>query len=273
MGFAVGGVRVWADSLPLRVAMEVGYRIILLSASIALVRARRGRWELGAWLLALSLPLLHLSWPPFTDGVPGAVFVSAEIVLGLSMLLVVFDESRARNKRLGVMQAVTAGVVSAQQYGNMVQTALQELQRLTRTRAASVRLLEGGHMVATHAVGVSPDFLRDVSFVEVTEDLTKMLELPRPRVPRADSAPPESPERLKVEKVRQVVMLPVVGKKTPVELLLLGSSKIIQWTPEELEFLQSCARQVAIAVQNFRLLEQVLRSQRQWMNTFDSVHV
>jgi PAS domain S-box-containing protein len=272
VGFAVARLLLWPDSLPLRVALEVGYRIILLSASIALLRARRGRWELGSWLLALSLPLLHLSWPPITGVVPGAVFVSAEIVLGLSMLLVVFDESRARNKRLAVMQAVTAGVVTAQQYGNMVQTALQELQRLTKTRAAWFRLLEGGHMVASHAVGVSPDFLRDVSFVEVTEDLTKMLELARPRVARAESAGPESPERLKVEKVSQVVMLPVVGKKSPVGLLLLGSSQNIQWTPEELEFLQSCARQVAIAVENFRLLEQVLRSQRQWINTFDSIH-
>jgi hypothetical protein len=141
MGFTVARLLLWPDSLPLRVALEVGYRIILLSASIALLRARRGRWELGAWLLALSLPLLHLSWPPFTDSIPTAVFVSAEMVLGLSMLLVVFDESRARNKRLAVMQAVTAGVVSAQQYGNMVQTALQELQRLTKTRAAWFRLL------------------------------------------------------------------------------------------------------------------------------------
>src|SRR5216684_5614696 len=272
IGFAVARLLLWPDSLPLRVALEVGYRIILLSASIALLRARRGRWELGPWLLALSLPFLHLSWLPFTGAVPVGVFVSAEIVLGLSVLLILFDQSRARNQRLAVMQAVTAGVVSAQQYGNMVQTALQELQRLTRTRAAWFRLLEGGHMVATHAVGVSPDFLRDVSFVEVTEDLTKMLELARPRVARAESASPESPERLKVEKVRQVVMLPVVGKKSPVGLLLLGSSRNIQWTPEELEFLQSCARQVAIAVENFRLLEQVLRSQRQWINTFDSIH-
>src|SRR3981081_740092 len=108
-----------------------------------------------------------------------------------------------------------------------------------KTKAAWFRLLEGGHMVASHAVGVSPDFLRDVSFVEVTEDLTKMLELARPRVARADSAGPESPERLKVEKVRQVVMLPVVGKKSPVGLLLLGSSRNIQCTKEESEFIHS----------------------------------
>src|ERR1700682_638188 len=103
MGFTVARLLLWPDSLPLRVALEVGYRIILLSASIALLRARRGRWELGPWLLALSLPLLHLAWPPFTDRVPGGVFVSAEMVHGLSMLLVVFDQSRARNKRLAVM--------------------------------------------------------------------------------------------------------------------------------------------------------------------------
>jgi len=41
---------------------------------------------------------------------------------------------------------------------------------------------------------------------------------------------------------------------------------------EESEFLETCGRQLGIAIENFRLLEQVLRSQRQWRNTFDSVH-
>src|SRR3981081_3308149 len=108
MAFTVARLLLWPDSLPLRVALEVGYRIILLSASIALLRARRGRWELGAWLLALSLPLLHLSWPPFTGLVPGAVFVSAETALGLSMVLAVFDELRARHKGLAAIDAVYA---------------------------------------------------------------------------------------------------------------------------------------------------------------------
>ena len=67
-------------------------------------------------------------------------------------------------------------------------------------------------------------------------------------------------------------MLPVVGKKSVIGLVLLGSSRTVCWTPEELQFLQSCGQQLAIAVENFRLLEQVLRSQRQWMNTFDSIH-
>src|SRR6202022_3491694 len=81
VGFAAARLLLWPDSLPLRVALEVSYRIGLLSASIALLRARRGRWELWAWLLALSLPFLHLPWLPFTNRVPAAIFVSAEIVL------------------------------------------------------------------------------------------------------------------------------------------------------------------------------------------------
>jgi PAS domain S-box-containing protein len=272
VGFAGARILLWPDSLPLRVAVEVGYRIILLTASIALLRARRGRWEPSAWLLALCLPLLHLSWPPFTDRVPAAAFLAAEIALGMSMLLVVFDEARVRTRRLDAMQAITASVSSAQQYGNVVQSAVEELQHLTRVRAVWFRLLEGGHLVATHAVGLSSDFLRDAGFAEINDDISKLLHQSAPQVTTRDAAGPEPELCLEAEKIRQLVMVPVVGNKSPIGLLLLGSSGTRKWTPEELEFLQACAKQLAIAVENFRLLEQVLRSQRQWINTFDSIH-
>ena len=44
------GVRVLLspDSLPLRVALEVSYRILLLTASVTLLYARRGRWNPSA---------------------------------------------------------------------------------------------------------------------------------------------------------------------------------------------------------------------------------
>lgn len=272
VGFAGARVLLWPDSLPVRMAVEIGYRIVLLTASIVLLRARRARWEPAAWLLALCLPCLHLSWPPFTDRVPAAAFLAAEIVLGLSMLLVAFGEAWMQTRRLQVVQALTNSTASAQQYGNVVQTAVEELQRLTRARAAWFRLLEGGHLVATHAVGLSADFLRDSGFAPINEDLSKVLELTAPLVTKRDEAIPEMAASLEAERIRQVVIVPVVGKKSPVGLLLLGTSWSRRWTREELEFLQACARQLALAVENFRLLEQVLRSQRQWMNTFDSIH-
>ena len=272
VGLAGARLLLAPDSLPLRMAVEVSYRILLLTASIALLRARRGRWEPAAWLVALSLPCLHLAWSPFTDRVPGAAFLASEIALGVAMLLVVFGEARARTRRLNALQALAQSVSGAQQYGNVVQAAVEDLRHLTHARAAWFRLLEGGQLVATHAVGLSADFLRDAGFAAITEDVSKLLERAEPRVTKREGAIPESADLLAAEKINQVVTLPVVGSKSPVGILFLGNSGTRDWTGEELKFLQAYAKQLALAVENFRLLEQVLRSQRQWMNTFDSIH-
>jgi PAS domain S-box-containing protein len=272
VGFAGARVLLWPESLPLRVAVEVSYRILLITAAIALVRARRGRWHPTAWLLAIGLPLLYLPWVPFTDGLPAAASLTIEIALAGSMMLLVLDQARARTRRLHAMQAVSYSIASAQQYGNVVQCTVEELQRVAGVRAAWFRLVEAGHLVATHAVGLSPDFLRDAGFAEINGAVSQMWEHPSPQVIACEKAETEPSECLKNEKLRQLVLVPVVGNKAPVGLLMLAHSRSRQWTPDELEFLHACAKQLALAVENFRLLEQVLRSQRQWMNTFDSIH-
>jgi two-component system NtrC family sensor kinase len=271
-GFAVARVLLWPDSLPLRVALEVSYLIIQMTAAIALLRARRGRWELAAWLLAACLLVQHLSWPPFTNQIPAGVLVAADILLGLSMLLIVFGAARARGRRLHVLSALTESIVLAQQQGGMMQDALGELQRLTRSKAAWFRLIEGGHLVATHAVGVSADFLREAGFAELTGSVAQTLERGKPVMTHRDGAGFEDAGLLKSEKIQYVVMVPVLGKKSPIGLLILGSGGARNLTVEEVEFLETCGRQLGIAIENFRLLEQALRSQRQWRNTFDSVH-
>ena len=271
VGFAGARVLLWPDSLPLRMAVEVGYRIVLLTASLALLRARRGRWEPAAWLLALCLLPLHLSWSPFTDRVPASAFLATELALGLSMLLVVFDESRARTRRLFAVQAITNSLISAQQYGSVVQSAIEELKRVTGVRAAWFRLLEGEHLIATHAVGLSSEFLRDAGFAAISDEIQKLLAQPSPQVSTREAGL-EPKECLETDKIRQLVMVPVTGNKSPIGLLLLGDSWTRRWTRDELDFLQSCGKQLAVAVENFRLLEQNLRSQRQWINTFDSIH-
>ena len=272
VGFAGARVLLWPDSLPLRMALEVGYRVVLLTASIALLRARRGRWEPATWLVALFLPLLHLVWIPFTEGVPAEAYLAIDVALGLSILLVVFDEARARTRRLRAMQAITESIAGAQQYGHVVQRAVEELKRAMRVRAAWFRLVETGHLVATHSAGLSSEFLRDAGFAEISEAVSKILGQPVAEVTTSEAAAHEQKESLKSEKIRQLITVPVLGGKAPVGLLMLGNSHGRVWTAEELEFLQTCAKQLALAVENFRLLEQVLRSQRQWMNTFDSIH-
>lgn len=272
VGFAGARVLLWPESLPLRVALEVGYRVVALTATLALLRARRGRWEPSAWLLAFCLPLLHLSWAPFTDGVSPAVDLGLSIALGLGMLLVVFDEGRARTRRLQASQAIANSITGAQHYGNVVQSAVDQLQRVMRVRGAWFRLYETGNLIATHAAGLSADFLHNAGFAPVTEKISKLWQEPVPLAEKRATVAHEPKECLEQEKIREVVTVPVVGAKAAIGLLMLGVSGGRNWTAEELEYLQASARQVALAVENFRLLEQVLRSQRQWMNTFDSIH-
>ena len=272
MGFAVARVLLWPDSLPLHVALEVSYRIVLLTAALSVLQARRGRRELGAWLLALGLLAEHSSWVMLDKRVPPAAFSASDLLLGLSMLLIVLQEARGRNQRLEVLHAMAESIMRAQQQGGMMDQVLRELQQLTRSRAAWFRLLEGGHLVATHAVGVSSDFLREAGFAELTENASQMLEAGKARTARIEAAVAENPEFLRAEKLRYVTLVPVPGKKSPVGLLVLGSSRLRRLTSAEMDFLETCGQQLGIAVENFRLLEQVLRSQRQWINTFDSIH-
>ncbi len=270
-GFAGARVLLWPDSLPLRMAVEVGCRIVLLTAALALLRARRGRAEPSAWLLALSLPCLHLSLPTLTDQLPDSILVASEIALGASMLIVALSHARVRNRRLESLQALTSAMTGPQPYGNLIQSALDELRRLHDVRGAWFRQLEGDRLVLTHSSGVSADFHRNAIPAPVTEELSKLLEAAAPHVAKRDEAPPEDAALLAAEKIRQLALVPVAGDKAAIGLLVLGHSHSRGWTREERDFLKTCARQLAVAIENSRLLEQVLRSQRQWMNTFDSI--
>jgi len=224
VGFAGARVLLWSESLPLRFALEVGYRVVLLVAAIALLRARRGRWHASAWLLALCLLALHLSWASLTGQVPAGALIASEIALPITMLMLVLGEMRARTRRLQAMQAITESIASAQQYGSVVQCAVEELQRVCGVRACWFRLNEGGHLVATHAAGLSAEFLRDAGFAEITEDVSKLWEKRTPKTEKAENAATEPAECLAIEKIRQLVIAPVVGNKSPVGLLLIGHS-------------------------------------------------
>jgi len=270
VGFAGARVLLWPDSMPLRMALEIGYRLVLLTAALALWRARRARWDWAAWLLAACLPLLHLSLAPFTNRMPEGAYLAAEIVLAIAMQLVVLHESRRRAVRLHAMQAIAASIANSEHAESFLNSALDQLRRALRVRAAWFRSLEGRQLVATQGTGLSPEFLRETRSVQIPESLARIWQDPRPEV-LAGGESLETGERLEAERIREVVVVPVLGK-SPVGVLQLGHSRSRRWTSAELAFLADCARQIAVTVENFRLREQVLRSQRQWMNTFDSVH-
>ena len=153
-----------------------------------------------------------------------------------------------------------------------MQSALEELKALTGVRGVWFRL-DGGGLVEPDACGLSSDFLRDAGSRTFQRRYQQIVGTPLGgHIGKRDHSAVEvagMPCRRKDPPACDRTRL---GNKAPVGLLMLGTSSTRRWTSDELAFFEACAKQLAVAVENFRLLEQVLRSQRQWVNTFDSVH-
>jgi PAS domain S-box-containing protein len=261
----------WPHSTVLRVPLEISYRLLGLVAAVQLLRYRRGRAEIGPWLLALGLLCLHLDWAPVSAHLHLSFGALIELLLGLSMLLVVFDDSKIRMRRLAVINSLTNSIARAQQYGPMMATALEELKALTGAKAAWFRLLEGQEMVITQQIGLSWDFLRDRTSVPKDDNFESTLSGSAPIVVKTSTSEKDVRNHLQGEGFNHCVIAPVRGKKAIIGTLTLGSRRRVHYTPEEMEFLATTAHQLGLAVENLRLLEQILRSHRQWTNTFDSI--
>jgi PAS domain S-box-containing protein len=272
IGYAVARALWWPDSVTLRVALEVAYRLVALTAVVQLIRFRWARWEIGPWLLSISLLLLHLRWTPVSAHLPPGFTLMTMLLLGLSMLLVVFDDYKIRTRRLGVINALTTSITRAQQHGPMMVTALEELKGLMCAKAAWFRLLEGEKMVIAQQIGLSQDFLRERTSVPLGDTLERALREGVPTLVKTSSANQALQLYLKRECFHHVVVVPVLGKKSVIGTLSLGSRHRFSYTQEEMEFLVTTAHQLGLAVENLRLVEQILRSHRQWTNTFDSIH-
>ena len=272
MAFAVARVWFWPESITLRVALEVAYRIVAVTAAFLLIRYRWGRWEIGPWLLSVSMLLLHLHWEPFTSHLPAGSGLMISLLAGLSMLLLVFDDYKLHMRRLGVVNALTSSITRAQHHGPIMATALEELKGLMHAKAAWFRLLEGDRMVIAQQIGLSKDFVQDRLSVPLDDDFERTLGATAPVVLEASATSEIVRPYLKNEGFHHIVMVPVLGKKSVIGTLALGSRHRLHYSPDEMDFLVTTAHQLGLAVENLRLVEQILRSHRQWTNTFDSIH-
>src|ERR1700730_11756819 len=271
VAFAVFRALWWPDSFALRVVLEVSYRVITITAAIRLMRFRRARWEIGPWALCLSLLLIHLDWAPVNQYFPPGSGRVIELLLGLSILLVVFEDSQMRARRLGVLNAVTTSITREQQHGPMLLTALEKLKALMSAKAAWVRLLEGDKLVLVQHIGLSEEFLQEQNGVAVDDFLKSILTSNSPIVVETATAPESIRPYFKRQQFHHVLVMPVVGKKSMIGMLSLGSRHRVSYAPEDLEFLANSAHQLGLAVENLRLMDEILRSHRQWTNTFDSI--
>jgi PAS domain S-box-containing protein len=265
-------VLLWPDSIILRLALEIAYRMVACVAVFQVIRFRWARWEIGPWLLSFSLLMLHLNWTPITFHMPPGSGLIATVLAGLSMLLLVFDDYKMRTRRLAVVNALTGSITRAQQHGPMMATALEELKLLMGAKAAWFRLLEGDRMVITQQIGLSPTAVRECGSLPILTPMGKALREAKPVILKVSESGDDVRPAMRAEGFHHLVVVPVLGKKSVIGVLTLGTCRRISYAPEELEFLGTTAHQIGLAVENLRLVEQILRSHRQWTNTFDSIH-
>jgi len=259
------------DSYLLHDGLEICYRLVAAYAIFELFRYRFGRIGIAPLLLGAGLLTLQLHWKPFAAHFPTEGLLPLEVMFGASMYLLMLGDSQIRMQRMAVMYQLGDTIQRAQNHGPMMQSALEILKTASGAKAAWFRLLEGNRLVLMQHVGMSQDFMRAIGQIAMDETLERVLQDNKAAVLKISEIPESVQEHLKKHGIRRVVVLPLEGKKSVIGTVVLGCAGRRSFTAEEVEFLETVAHQLGIAVENLRLLEQVLRSQRQWMNTFDSI--
>jgi len=261
----------WPHSGQLAWIVVVLIHLITAVAALQLLRYTWARWAAGPWILALTLVLLQPKGNGFGSRFLSAAGLPIDLWLGVSMLMIVFDESRLRTLRLGVVNNLASAIAQAQEANSMLLVALQELKRLMRARAAWFRVLDGEQMVLTQHVGLSLDFLKAHRSRQMNETLTRLLHTGEPSVHRVRETDTPTREILRQQGFEHLLLVPVRGKKSIIGVLALAGTKHRFYSADDLAFLKSTANQLGIAAENLRLFGQIRRSQREWISTFDSM--
>ena len=230
----------WPESVTLRFALEFSYRILTFGAAVRLLRYRRARREIGPWLLAAGLLLLHLDWPPITSHLPPGAGVFLDMLLGLGMLLVILDESRLHSRRLATLNEMATAVAHAAQNGPMAATALQQLKDLMRADAAWFRFINGQRLTIFQHIGLSAEFMEDRASVDIDDPVERIPAETRPILVSATQLRAQ-PGAFATERLKQLVVVAVPGRKALVGTLVLANRHVKSYSPDEMDFLVTCA--------------------------------
>ena len=123
-----------ANFIPPR-AVDLCWRAVLFAASLQLLRFAWGRLNLGRWLLAVMLVM-----PQFHHRANGSTDlwhqVLIDLLLGISMMTIVLDDSRVQIQRLDVLNTITSQISESRDFGPTVAVVLEELTQISRAKAA-----------------------------------------------------------------------------------------------------------------------------------------
>src|SRR5215469_16274602 len=258
----------WFPGKSLRIFDFLSWRVVLLPAVVELVRFAWGRRNLGRWLLAITLLFLHLDLPPNAHSTV-AFDIVVDLLLGISMMMIVLDDSRVQIQRLNVLNAVTRQSANSKDFEPTLSTVLKQLAQITGAKASWFRTLEGAHLVLGASHGLSDDFLKAGQTVDLNRSVSGyVLRESEVCTLLAHEVQPELRGLLKAEGIHHLVLVPVEGKNSSLGTLVMGMPHFRAHTAAEKNFLRAAANQMGLATENRKLVRQVMQSQTEWVSTF-----
>src|SRR6478609_708666 len=245
----------------------------LVSATAAgqLIRFAWGRVSFGRWLLAGSLVLLHLDTASSAHQRVETDLV-VDLLLGISLMTIVLEDSRIQVQRLDALNTITHQISDSREFEPTVDTILEELRKITRAKASWFRMLEGEKLTMASHRGVSQEFADKAAVVETARSVSGFaLREGDVYVVRTGESMPDIREALVKEGIHHLLLVPVEGKHDPVGMFVLGMPSYRAYTGREKKFLKVAAKQLGLAVENRKLLQQLVHSRKEWASTFDSI--
>jgi PAS domain S-box-containing protein len=252
-------------------AFKISYRLVLLAGALQLVRFSWGRLNAGRWVLAATLLFLHNDLVLNAHNILG-YDILVDLLLGISMMTIVLDDSRVQIQRLDVLNAITQQISNSADFGSAVQTFLRELAHITRGKASWFRILDGEKLVLSAQFGLKEESAATVRTVETGKSITGyVIRESEVVVLRAAQAQPEFRRTLEAEGIHHLVFVPVEGKSARIGMLTIGMAHFRVHTENEKKFLKAAARQLGLGAENRALVQQVVQSRNEWASTFDSI--
>jgi two-component system NtrC family sensor kinase len=261
----------WKPYPVLHTAAFVLCWLVSIAVSAQLVRFAWGRVSVGRWLLAVMLVVMHLDTVGSVHQVIGTDIL-VDLLLGISMMIIVLDDSRIQVQRLDALNTITHQISDSRDFEPTVGTILEELSKITRAKAAWFRILEGEKLTMAAYRGLSQAFVDKVATIETSRSVSALaLQEGEVYVVQATESTPEIREALSAEGIHHLLLVPVEGKHSRIGMFVLGMAQFRAYTGREKKFLKAAAKQLGLAAENRKLLQQVVHSRNEWASTFDSI--
>ncbi|MCL6566002.1 MAG: PAS domain S-box protein [Acidobacteriia bacterium] len=260
---------------------------LFLTTGWILWRHVRSRSSFGPVLLSAAFLLRGLHWIDQSLWMSHPLYPVRlaldglfEVAIGVAMVVVVLEDTRARaedlNAKLRQLTLITTSGMQTLQIEKVLNEVLQHLVASLNATHGQVRLLEGGdqepELVLRAATGCSPDFLEQRRRVRASEPWARrVLESSTPIIARPDTPDREVRQWMTAERLCVLALVRLPGQDRTIGLLGIGCHTPRVFRDDELSFLVNVANLLGLTVQNVWLFQHVSEAQRQWANTFDSI--